>query len=222
MNRSPLPHLTSPHPPNHSMNNNHSSPGQVYAVNPLAPGSSVTMATPVTPATVTSDTRQCSWNEQLYYWSLDQAGLTQPLQYGWDPVISSNYAPSPTGNNLHLQVPHNLASWGSGPSSAPEKCPPPSVTLSPLPSSAPPTCPRPECRVAAESKSLGNEHGHSLSTQAEKSGEYSLFNSSGKSLFDGYFEGGSYSGSSLTWFNEGASPSHHKDGEEKFDEWPAL
>ena len=93
------------------------------------------------------------------------------------------------------------------------------MTASPLPSSAPPTCPQPESRVATELKSLGNEH---PMTQADKSGEYSLFNSSGKSLFDGYFEGGPCSGSSSTWFNEGASPSDHKDEEEKFDEWPAL
>lgn len=215
--------LTPPHPPNHSTNNNHSPPGQVYAVNPLAPSSSETMATSVTPATVTNDPKQCSWNEQLYYWSLAQSGLTQPLHYGWDPVISSNYAPPlMTGNNLQLQAHHNMASLGPGPLSAPEKCQVPPVTSSPLPSSAPPTCLQPQCRVSAESKSLGNEHRQPLSPSATQNGEYSLFNSSGKSLFDSYFDGGPYSGTSLTWLNEGASPSQHVDEEEKFDEWPAL
>lgn len=212
----PSPSLTQ----NHSTSNNHSPPGQVYAANPLAPSSSVTTATSVTLATKANVSRECSWNEQLYYWSLEQAGLTQPLQYGWDPVISTNYTPL-TGNDLHLQVGPHMTSWGSGPSSAPEKCPTPQTTLPPLPNSAPPCS---DCGVTVGSKSHDNEQRSSPGPQADESGVYSLFNSSGKSLFGNYFESGPYadSGISLKWFNEGAPPPQHKDNEEKFDEWPAL
>ena len=89
----PSPPHTSPHPPQ--------THGQVFAVNPLAPSTSVTMAISATNSKATV-AKGCLWNEQMYYWSLDQAGLTQPLQYGWDPCHPTGHGLF--GNNLQLKT----------------------------------------------------------------------------------------------------------------------
>ena len=225
----------SPHPPhNHSFNNNHSSPNsqpQVVAVNPLAPSKSVTMATSATTTTGTATTVDrvagSNWNEQLYYWSLDQAGLTRPIQYGWDPVAPPhNYGSAPLGGNLQLQMQTQTSLWGSrGAFSAP----------GPNTASAPPVCSSfgaiGNVSTAPPTNSSPRQQQQVESTCVSDGGNdcrgYSLFSGNGQTIFGGSLlnghvaDGGGSGSVSMenggNCSNEGGSPRKGR-----FDEWPAL
>ena len=180
------------------------------------------MATPVIPVTKTAVTTGYVWNEQLYYWSLAQAGLTEPVQYGWDPVTSPTYeSQPPVGNSLRLNVQPNSFLWDSGPFSAPGTGTKSPVTTSPssvfgaignspaVGGRQPDPGPRTLSRV------------HSPPSNDSDDGRYSLFNGSRHSLFcDTLLQQGG--GDSLSSSDAGASPQHNDEAGKKFDEWPIL
>ena len=206
------------------------------------------MATSVSPTTITKTTtaKGCNWNELSYYYSLERAGLTRPLQFGWDPVTSpsngSQHAPLCSGLQLDNSQP-----WGPGPFSAPVKSvvspvstppPPPSVfgvigkalTCGTTQAAGHATSPKGlsdnDSSMSGLSSILNNGRGTS------NSGGYSLFDGTGQSLFGnsllcGQFEvqqGDTEKESDpLTSSNEGATPQHKDEAKkEKFDDWPAL
>ena len=222
-------------------------PSQVFAVNPLAPSKAVmTTATSLVPAPGTAAVAVAAkagynWNEHIYYWSLDQAGLTRPLQYGWDPVAPPhNYSSGPVGSNLQLQVAPTTVLWGSrgafsAPGSTSTPPTPPSATRSSFgvigklstTTTPPPTDlsssrqPPKELCSSSKAESDGEKTGNNC-------GGYSLFSNGGQTIFGESLLNGQVSGrptvSTETCMsaddcssNEGASPRKRR-----FDEWPAL
>jgi hypothetical protein len=222
-------------------------PSQVFAVNPLAPSKAVTTAaTSLVPAPGTATVTVAAkagynWNEHIYYWSLDQAGLTRPLQYGWDPVAPPhNYSSGPLGRNLQLQVAPTTLLWGSrgafsAPGSTSTPPTPPSATRSSFgaigklstTTTPPPTDlsssrqPPKELCSSSKAESDGKKTGNNC-------GGYSLFSNGGQTIFGESLLNGQVSGrptvSTETCVsaddcssNEGASPRKRR-----FDEWPAL
>ena len=176
----------------------------------------------------------CNWNEHLYYWSLDQAGLTRPLQYGWDPVAPpNNYGSGQLrgGSNLQLEVTQNTSLWQSrGAFSAPGSTSKPPATSSfgvigklltttaTTPTDSSPRQPPKECSSSAkDEKETGND-----------CGGYSLFSNGGQTIFGkSLLNNGQVSDRHVSMdttvnavdcpSNEGASPR-----KSRFDEWPAL
>lgn len=183
------------------------------------------MPTSLAPSAISKTTvaKGCNWNEQLYYWSLHQAGLTKPLQYGWDPVIHpSNYSSTwhtTLGSNLQLQVQPGTSQWNSrGPFSAPGG----QATTTPSP-------PSPSNFGAIGNETVCEDAQSNPTTSKPQpfnsnedtnmsSGGYSLFSTTrqtlfGKSLLNGQDGGG------VATETKGAEGSKMVEG---FDEWPVL
>ena len=153
------------------------------------------MATSVTPATVSMTTmaKGCNWNELSYYLSLERAGLTRPLQFGWDPVTSPTCGSQNVPLCSGLQLNHSQP-WGPGPFSAPTK----SVT-SPVSTPPPPpsvfgaigkalTCGTTQLAGPTDPKELSKSDSSmfaasSTDSGASDTGGYSLFDGTGQSLF---------------------------------------
>ena len=141
------------------------------------------------------------WNEQMYYWSLQQSGLALPLQYGWDPVTATGCeSRSSLTGSLPLVVQPSTVLWAPGPSSAPGE----SVNTADL---TPPSLfgAIGKASSGSNSRTLRNGPGGLSSPSGvsaagvtalaaaaatgesglSTNGGYSLFSGCGKSLFDG-------------------------------------
>ena len=202
----------------YKQNHNNLLQGQVYAVNPLAPFSSVTRPT-VTQATTITQTVE---KEPLYYWPLDGTGLTGSLQYQWNPagVCLDNQLASPNTSQVagSLFPSENIRVSNSPPSQFG------SIGES--------------CGVAAKAASLCNELVSSASSVATTTntadGGYSLFSSNTHSLFgDSLLSGGFVTSAglrngaagvvdSLVNTSEGSYSPTEEEEPKEFDEWPAF
>ena len=176
-----------------------------------------------------------NWNAQLYYWSLHQAGLTRPIQYGWDPVAPPhNYGSRPLGRNLQLQqLQPGSSLWGQR-----GVFPAPATSVSSS-SPAPPICssfgaignlstapvPADSSSRQQQQRQLSQESAEREKIDSDGRG-YSLFSGNGQTIFGGSLLNGQVSsgsgqpvsmtnGGNCT--NEGGSPMKMR-----FDEWPAF
>ena len=205
------------------------------------------MATSLTPAATTMATVAKAWNEQMYYWSLDRAGLTQPLQYGWDPVALPNHSNTFQYVPLNIQPPLIMnappALWGSTAASGAFLAPVGQTTdinqhpVPPTSSSstsfgaignAPPTS------VAMTTNKQPSLQENVSETRAN--GGYSLFSSAqqtlfGKSLLPNGQENDTVAMDTLTCENddddvidnnEGVSSPPQRNDDGGFDKWPAF
>ena len=183
-------------------------PGQVYAVNPLAPFSSVTRAT-VTQATITQAVGN-GWNGPLYYWPMEQAGLVGSLPYQWSPVQASLGGPPniaqvagslfpPENIRMSNSPPSQFGSIGDSCGATTKGASHCSEVVSPLPVAS---------TIASDGYSLFSDNNtHSLF------GEFLLCGSC--------VAGTEQRNESLASANEGAhSPT--KGEPKEFDEWPAF